>query len=153
MFSSTLLFTTVIVNGLVSGASLPQRLSRQDPSSEPTCSGKEQGTTFTYTPSSGSPFDIICGKDYAGGDLKALTTSSFQDCLAACDTESACITVAYRDGSCYLKNTLMSAVPNEGVWGAKKQVVHTSTALSCENGRSDGTTYAASKGQFKIICG
>jgi hypothetical protein len=153
MFFSTLLITTAIVHGLASGASLPQRLSRQEPGSEPTCSGKEQGSTFTYTPSSGSPFDIVCGEDYAGGDLKALATSSFKDCLTACDTEPTCVTVAYRDGACYLKNKVTSAVSNESVWSAKKENVPTSTALSCEDNRSDGVTYTASKGHFRIICG
>ncbi|KAF3039675.1 hypothetical protein E8E11_006828 [Didymella keratinophila] len=153
MLFSTLLIATATVHGLASGASLPQRHSRQEPGSEPTCSGKEQGSTFTYTPSSGSPFDIICGQDYAGGDLKALTTSSFKDCLTACNTERTCVTVAYRDGACYLKNQVTSAVPNEGVWSAKKEVVPTNTALSCEDNRSDGITYTASKGRFRIICG
>jgi hypothetical protein len=153
MLFSTLLVSSFLTAHTVFGASLPQRVPRQDPASEPTCVGKEPGTAFTYTAPSGDAFDVLCDQDYAGGDLKFVATASFGDCIAACDTESACVTLAYRDGACYLKSQITSAVSNNGVWSAKRQVIPTNTALTCVNGQSDGATYTASTGQFKIICG
>jgi hypothetical protein len=153
-----MLFSTLLVSslstGAVLGAALPHRVPRQDPASEPTCVGKEPGTTFTYTAPSGYAFDVLCDEDYAGGDLKFVATASFGDCIAACDTESACVDLAYRDGACYLKSQLTPAVSNVGVWSAKRQVIPTNTALTCVNGEDDGAIYTSSKGAaFKIICG
>ena len=146
-----MLFTAsgLLLSSLVNAATLPRVSSRQIASNEPTCSDKDQGSTFSYT-SSGSTYDVLCGKDYYGGDLRSMQTNTFGDCLSACNTESACVTVAFRDGACYLKSTVTSAVSDANVWSAKKSGAK---SLSCDGKASDGATYTASKGQFKIICG
>jgi hypothetical protein len=145
------LYSTLLVSSIstaVLGASLPHRVPRQD--TEPTCSGKEPGSTFSF-----GDFDVVCDQDYAGGDLKYVSTASFGDCLAACDAEpnSACVTLAYVNGACYLKNQVTPAVSNVGVWSAKRKVIPTDNALSCVNNKSDGATYTAGGKSFKIICG
>jgi hypothetical protein len=121
----------------------------------PTCSDKAQGTTSTYTASGNTNvFDISCGEDYYGGDLRSLNTDSFQSCLEACSTEVACTSVAYNNGSCYLKKKLTSAVSDTNVWSAKKKNQPiTNAGLSCDGNLSDGTTYPSAKGPFKITCG
>jgi hypothetical protein len=149
-----MLFKTLLVSSAIStavlSASLPQRVPRQD--SEPTCAGKESGAAFSY-----GTFDVVCDQDYAGGDLKNLGTASFGECLTACDAEpqSSCVSVAYRDGACYLKSQVTPPVSNVGVWSAKRHVIPTNTALSCVDNKSDGGTYTASASgkSFKIICG
>lgn len=146
-----MLFTAsgLLLCSIVSAAALPQVFPRQSASNEPTCSGKDQGSTFSYI-NSGTTYDVLCGKDYYGGDLRSLQTSTFGDCLNACNTETACVTVAYRDNNCYLKSMVTSAQSDVNVWSAKKSGAK---SLSCAGKESDGTTYTASKGQFKIICG
>lgn len=137
------LATSTLVNAL------PQQLSQ--PSTDPTCSEKEQGSTFSYATSAGT-YDVVCGQDYYGGDLRYTQTESFKDCLAACDTETSCVTVAYTNNNCYLKNELTSGVSNANVWSAKKQTV-ANVNPSCVDKADNGKVYQASKGQYKIICG
>lgn len=138
---------------VVHGAALPQSLTV--PSDAPSCLGLAQGTTFTWptnTEDASSIFQITCGTDYWGGDLRSLQADTFQDCLAACKAESQCVSVAYGGTSCYLKNALTPGQSNSGVWSAKKAKVN--KGLTCDaTGSSDGTTYTSSKGDFKIVCG
>ncbi|KAJ4380950.1 hypothetical protein N0V86_003297 [Didymella sp. IMI 355093] len=115
-----------------------------------TCVGKDQEATFTYTTSAGN-YDILCGKDYLNADLSSLRTETFADCLTACNEEVACATVAYANGFCYLKNQVTTTVPNASVWAAKKQ--NAKESLTCVEGKDNGKTYPASKGQYNIICG
>lgn len=154
---SLIVASALLCDAFSNGAVLPDRHVQRDTSdSQATCSGQAQGFTFTQNTEAGS-YDVTCGNDYRNGDLRSVTASTFSDCLVACDGEPTCVTVAYSGVACYLKNTLTSAVPDEGVWSAKKHNSGSSgnaaTPLSCVNGMSDGTTYQASKGQFKIICG
>jgi hypothetical protein len=128
----------------VRGAALPQTTALHDDA--PSCLDKAQGTTFqwpTDTEDVSSIFQITCGTDYWGGDLRSFQSDTFQGCLAACKTDAECVSVAYGGTSCYLKNILTTGQPNGGVWSAKKTV--TNKSLTCD---ADG-----SKGDFKIICG
>jgi hypothetical protein len=115
-----------------------------------TCTEQNQGSTFTYT-TSGGAYDILCGQDFLNGDMSSAPAATFKDCLTACDAQSSCVTVAFANGICYLKNQLTTPVSNYAVWSAKKQGAK--RGLSCENKIDDGTTYQATKGQFKIVCG
>jgi hypothetical protein len=115
-----------------------------------TCTEQNQGSTFTYT-TSGGAYDVLCGQDYLEGDMSSAPAATFKDCLAACDAQSSCVTVAFANGYCYLKNRLTTPVANYAVWSAKKQGVK--RGLSCDNKIDDGKTYQATKGQFKIVCG
>jgi len=146
MSVSTLLFTSAIAfSTLVAG--LPQLSASRDIS--PSCDGKDLGTRFTFT--SGSVYDITCGSDYLGGDLRSFQTAVFQDCIAACDSDSSCGSLSFTNGICYLKSSAPTAVANSNVWAAKKQ--NAKGALTCVDKADHGKTYQASKGQFKIICG
>jgi len=49
------------------------------------------GTTYQ---SAKSKFDIICGKDYYGSDLAFASTSSFEACIEACDSNVQCVDVS-----------------------------------------------------------
>jgi hypothetical protein len=115
-----------------------------------TCTEQNQGSTFTYT-TSGGAYDILCGQDYLDGDMSSTPAATFEDCLTACDAQSTCVTVAFANGICYLKNKVTTPVSNYAVWSAKKQGVK--RGLSCDNKIDDGITYQATKGQFKIVCG
>jgi hypothetical protein len=126
----------------VRGAALPQTTALHDDAFQ----------WPTDTEDVSSIFQITCGTDYWGGDLRSFQSDTFQGCLAACKTDAECVSVAYGGTSCYLKNILTTGQPNGGVWSAKKTV--TNKSLTCDaDGSSDGKTYTSSKGDFKIICG
>lgn len=138
----------------VRGVALPQSLKSQ--TDAPSCLGKAPGTTFTWSPANNEDaskvFQVICGMDYYGGDLSSLQTNSFEGCLDACGANAQCVSIAYGGTTCYLKNELTTALPNTGVWSAKRTSVR--TGLTCNSfSSSDGTKYTASKGDFKITCG
>ena len=67
-----------------------------------------------YTTPTGTTYDIICGKEYGGGDLRGVSAPTFEDCLAACDAEAACIDVSYVPGSCYMKQTITGPLVEAG---------------------------------------
>lgn len=148
-FAASVLAVAVAVRG----AALPQTTSTQGDA--PSCLDKAQGSTFSWptnTEDVSSLFQITCGTDYWGGDLRSLQSDTFGGCLAACKAESQCVSVAYGGTSCYLKNKLTTGQPNGGVWSAKKVV--SNKGLTCDaDGSSDGKIYTSSKGNFKIICG
>lgn len=74
----------------------------------------------TYTPvAGGSTYSIQCGVDYFGGDLTSQATNTFEDCIAACESNPQCVDVSYNYGSCYLKSTLTTLQPNPNVWTAQ----------------------------------
>lgn len=138
----------LLLSSRVSAATLPSIYARQDSSDAPTCSGKAQGSTFKYM-SSETSYDVLCGQDYHGSDLRAIRVDTFGACLTECSGDPVCVAVAFRDGACYLKNSIAPALSNSNVWSAKKSGA---TSLSCDGKASDGLTYSASKDQFKIIC-
>jgi hypothetical protein len=115
-----------------------------------TCTEQNQDSTFTYT-TSGGAYDILCGQDFLNGDMSSVSAATFEDCLTACDAESSCVTVAFANNICYLKNKVTTPVSNYAVWSAKKQGVK--RGLSCDNKIDNGITYQATKGQFKVVCG
>lgn len=121
-------------------------------------------------------FEITCFKDYAGGDLSGLGTSSFEECIGACDSHAECVNVAYVHGACYLKKEQKLAVDNASVWGAVRKPAtsatttttpatsNTATAvstpsstkapLSCEGNASNLVKYTSAKnGLYQILCG
>jgi hypothetical protein len=115
-----------------------------------TCVGKNPGSTFTYTTSAGK-YDVLCGLDYLNANLRSLQTKTFADCLETCDKEAACVTVAYANDVCYLKNQVSATVSNANVWAAKKQSAKES--LTCVNGKDNSKVHQASKGLYNIVCG
>ena len=88
--------------------------------------------------------------------MSSAPAATFGDCLTSCDANSACVSVAYANGICYLKNRLTAAVSNLNVWSAKKQ--SQKPGLTCDsnsnNGKTDdGETYQTPNGLFKVVCG
>ncbi|KAF3042702.1 hypothetical protein E8E12_008323 [Didymella heteroderae] len=125
-----------------------------------TCDGKNAGSTFSYKTSKAT-YDITCGADYPGGDVKFLWADSFDACVSACDEESGCLTVAFRSGACYLKNQLTVTSSDAGIWAAKKhdadataKAEATASGPTCVDKASDATSYKTASGKsFKIVCG
>ena len=128
-------------------AGLPAALA--DP--EVTCVDKASDKT-TYTTANGAVFQILCGYDYAGGDLAATNTDTFEACINACDTTAGCIDVSYVGQSCYMKNQLRDAITDrDWIWTAKLVPAH--PPPSCDNNASDGQIYQAASSNFAITCG
>ena len=107
------------------------------------------GTTYNTASHS---YEIDCATDYYRGDLSSTTASSFEDCLAACDSATGCIAVAYVSGSCYLKNQLNAPYTNNAVWGAKR-IDASRSAISCVNNKGNGTTYQSGGQSYTVLCG
>ena len=141
--------SVLLLSTQVSTATLLSIYARQNSSDAPTCSGKTQGSTFKYM-SSDTSYDVLCGQDYYGNDLRAIRVDTFGACLTGCSGDPACVAIAFRDGACYLKSSVAPALSDSNVWSAKKS---DAKSLSCDGKASDGLTYSASKDQFKIICG
>ncbi|KAL2136946.1 hypothetical protein VTI74DRAFT_11128 [Chaetomium olivicolor] len=115
---------------------------------DPTCAG-EASHGDVYTAATGGQFDIVCGTDYAGGDIAATNTATFAACIDACDANPKCIDVSYAGESCYMKDSLGTAYTDRAwVWTAKKK------SPSCDGGASDKTTFTSTGGKtFQILCG
>lgn len=81
---------------------------------------------LTFTAKSGAQFVIECNTDHSGGDLTSLSASTLNECINACDANSACVDVSLSGNACYLKKSVGPAVSN-GVWGARKLTSASST--------------------------
>ncbi|KAH5515347.1 hypothetical protein HBI24_004880 [Parastagonospora nodorum] len=148
---------SLLASAPVSATPIAEKLQRIK--EVPTCEGKEQDSKFTFSTPSGV-YDIICGNDYFGGDLKSSTADTFEACLLDCDKTDGCISVSYQGSACYMKNETKTAVAAPLVTTAKKQGTSTSpsappkvSSLTCENKASDNSIYEAANGKFKILCG
>ncbi|KAF3006711.1 hypothetical protein E8E13_009234 [Curvularia kusanoi] len=121
------------------------------------------GQTFT---AKNADWEIVCGKDYAGGDMGASNPASFEECISDCDATQGCVDVSFVwPNACYKKNKLNSMVDNAYVWTARKKVtisdgdVKTDTNapvtkdVTCQDKASDGLKYTSKKGTFLIECG
>jgi hypothetical protein len=123
-----------------------------------TCVGKASDQT-TYTGASGAIFQIECGKDYAGPDIKATQHSTFAACIDSCDSTPGCVDVSYVGEACYLKSKTSTFEERDWVWTAKQITVAPSLSepdntLTCVDKKSDKTTYTTSSGAiFDILCG
>ncbi|KAH6644461.1 hypothetical protein C7974DRAFT_439803 [Boeremia exigua] len=139
--------SALAASSLVNAAVIPVR--RQEANS---CVGKQPGDQFVSKLASNVQFEVICGRDYYGGDLEngLRWPGSFEGCLAACDSEPECKAVSWVDGPCYLKGAVSSLLDgNPAVWTAKKNPPPT-----CDGSvNSDGASYITSAGKFQIMCG
>jgi hypothetical protein len=143
-------WTAQLVKNTASAGSVPGANGNQL-----TCDNKQcEGTN--YTTSSGLTFEVLCGVDYAGGDLAAANSATFESCIETCANTTGCIDVSYVAPSCYMKSQLGTPENRDWVWTAKQVVASTpstSNALSCDNNASDGQTYQAGNDTFLITCG
>ena len=46
-----------------------------------------------YTSAKNGLYQIMCGVDFGGNDITGITTTSFEDCIAACDDNTECVDV------------------------------------------------------------
>ncbi len=102
-------------------------------------------------------YDILCGIDYAGADIRSAHANSFEDCIDLCEETEGCIVVSYGGGlgggGCWMKDKLNTANPNGGIWTARSRNLP-EPPVSCENNRSNGITYTSDTGgEFLILCG
>lgn len=142
--------SALAASSLVNAAVIPDR--RQESSSGLTCVGKAPGDHFVTKLASNVQYEVTCGRDYYGADLKdgIRWPGSFEGCLAACDTEPDCHAISWVDGPCYLKGEVSTIRDgNDAVWTAKKNPTPT-----CDGAiNSNGATYISSAGNFEIMCG
>ena len=118
------------------------------PASGPSCVNN-QSNGQQYTATSGAVFDIICGVDYYGGDLKSLNAATFGACIEACASNAQCVDVSYTGTSCYLKSVLKTPYSTASVWTAKLHSANsgttsstTSTLIPSSTTTRTGTTFS-----------
>ncbi|KAK1764282.1 kelch domain-containing protein [Phialemonium atrogriseum] len=99
-------------------------------------------------------FLILCGIDYAGGDLAAVHAATFDACIAACDTDERCVDVSYASGSqtCYMKGDTTTASAANGIWTARKNV-DPASIITCQGNASNNTVYKSANSSFLVLCG
>ncbi|KAL1614919.1 hypothetical protein SLS54_009368 [Diplodia seriata] len=154
----TLILGLLAAQSLAIPAPLPSATSAPAKRDELSCWDKvSDGHVFQAT---NAQWDIVCGTDYAGGDMGTSWVGSFEECIRDCDTTSGCVDVSFVwPNACYKKNVLGSASSVDSVWTAKKKSTGSgtdtpvSTALSCEGGASNGIKYTSAKGTFLVECG
>ncbi|KAK8172020.1 WSC domain-containing protein [Phyllosticta citrichinensis] len=100
-----------------------------------------------YNTTMGSGFVIECYTDRYAGDMGSTTTSSFEDCIAACDAASGCVDVSYVLGACYLKSSAGAPQTNNNVFGARliaRNGTYVSSATTTSASGSNATASATS---------
>ena len=93
---------------------------------------KSHGQTITKN---GKTFEIECGVDHFGGNLKLVNAHSLGQCIHACARTDGCVDVSLSGTACYLKKELGHEVAMEGLAGAK--LVSGGGAPSYGNGKRD----------------
>ncbi|KAI7309518.1 hypothetical protein KC326_g7016 [Hortaea werneckii] len=91
-----------------------------------------------YTEASNRTYTVQCGFDHQGGDLKSVSSNSFQGCFPQCDATAGCVGFAYVGGSgpgtCYLKNQITTGNANSNV-----DFAFTNTTSSSTSSQASGT--------------
>ncbi|KAI7550075.1 hypothetical protein KC331_g3411 [Hortaea werneckii] len=105
-------------------------------------SGSCQQLGDEYTDASNRTYTVQCGFDHQGGDLKAVSSNSFQGCFPQCDATAGCVGFAYVGGSgpgtCYLKNQVTTGNANSNVDFAFTNTTSSSTS-SQASGKATGS--------------
>ena len=80
-----------------------------------TCAGDNNDNGKMY-----KNFEIQCGNDHGGADIGAVpTTTTFEQCMDACEANGECVAVSWVYGTCYMKNAANPGQTGvEHVWGA-----------------------------------
>ncbi|KAH0433894.1 kelch domain-containing protein [Colletotrichum camelliae] len=129
----------------------------QDPTTKSTVANAVSCSTAgtngkTFKTTTGNEYQIICGQDYAGGDLKAVDAPTFQACIETCDSTPGCIDVAYVGPACYMKDKLNTLV--QSAWVSTALLVKRPKALTCQAEESHDTVFTTKDGrQYDIQCG
>ncbi|KAF2997956.1 hypothetical protein E8E13_006059 [Curvularia kusanoi] len=79
-------------------------------------------------------FEIQCGNDHGGADIGAVpTTTTFEQCMDACEENGECVAVSWVWGTCYMKNAANPGQTNVGhVWGAVRPARVASSSVAVE---------------------
>jgi hypothetical protein len=85
------------------------------PSSAISCPGSNHKKYWVK----GKQFQVQCGTDHSGGDLKMVSAQSLGECIAACAKEDQCVDVSLSGTACYMKSVLGKKEKNSGVNGAR----------------------------------
>jgi len=72
----------------------------------------------TYT-IGGKTFNVQCGVDHHGGDMKSATAHSLGECVSLCAETEGCVDVSLSGVACYMKSTLGEREKNSSINGAK----------------------------------
>jgi hypothetical protein len=96
-------------------------------------------TESRYYTIAGVRYQVDCGKDYFGGDLKALDTTTAERCMDACTATPGCTAASYRGSGCYLKTALNTAINDEGVLGMMRVANMPTTSSSMSSTMSSTT--------------
>jgi len=86
-----------------------------------------------FTAPNGENFQIVCGWDHFGRDIKLAYTSSAELCATTCSETEDCLVTSYvpSTGACYMKSSLAPGVANPNIIGQK--------CVNC-NGEQDPTS-------------
>ncbi|KAK4204579.1 hypothetical protein QBC40DRAFT_216824 [Triangularia verruculosa] len=144
-------------------------------SDPPSCvEGGSDGTG--YLTESGAVYEIICGREYYGGDLQMAHTGTFQGCIETCENLAGCVDASYVGETCYMKSSITVLVEAGHVWTAKKiKEAPTKSSVSgsvtpgttrpsgtsptvvplvCSGGQASAPTHSTSVGRtYEILCG
>lgn len=74
-----------------------------------------------FTAPNGKNFQIVCGWDHFGRDIKLAYTSSAELCATTCSETEGCLVTSYvpSAGACYMKSSLAPGVANPNIIGQK----------------------------------
>lgn len=76
------------------------------------CESLAKGSSGTtqYTDRFGSLYNITCKHDIAGGNLKAVSSPTFEGCFSQCDETLKCVGFSWLNGVCYLKSSQQNSL-------------------------------------------
>ena len=94
-----------------------------------TCAGDNNDNGKMY-----KNFEIQCGNDHGGADIGAVpTTTTFEQCMDACEANGECVAVSWVYGTCYMKNAANPGQTGvEHVWGAVRPARVASSSVAVD---------------------
>jgi hypothetical protein len=94
-----------------------------------TCAGENNDNGKQY-----KNFEIECGNDHGGADIGAVpTTTTFEQCMDACEENGECVAVSWVWGTCYMKSAANPGQTGvEHVWGAVRPARVASSSVVVE---------------------
>ncbi|KAI1623342.1 hypothetical protein EDD37DRAFT_465654 [Exophiala viscosa] len=103
----------------------------------------DQGDGSSFT-SGSKTYTISCGFDYYGYDISMVQTSTFEDCVSACSSDSDCTALSWTiSGFCYMKNGVSVGDADADVMGAyvpSASSTTTTTTSTTTTGTTSSTT-------------
>ncbi|KAK4188071.1 hypothetical protein QBC35DRAFT_497327 [Podospora australis] len=119
------------------------------PPQEPLSCDNNASNGKVYMSETGMTYDIICGKEYDGGDVGAEDAATFEECIALCDENHRCNDVSFVHGRCYMKQATNGPLSTAGhVWTARQN------RLTCIEGVAYKKIFVTPAGrEYEIYCG